>query len=463
MNAPVGSVQGKPFGAATLVAPRPFVLTKRSRRLGIYASMLLLDGGAVLLGFLAANLFILDNPLASPGLKLAGLTLPVFTGIALNNSAYVLDVLVDRVRGTMRAIMSLLAACALVVFMLSGLGLLREHHPAFLATAIATGALLLVAAREISDRIARRVLDDNPVSELVIVDGVPHIPTPGHATVRAEEAGIRPDVSDPIMLDRLGTMLRSVDKVTIACPPERQHDWMLVLRGAAVAGEVRTDVEAMLRTSLGEAVHPDHIRPLSPLDLTMKRLLDLLVVVPALLFLMPLLVLVAIAIKLDSRGPVLFVQQRLGHGNRLFRMYKFRSMRAELTDAAGATSASRDDDRITRVGRFIRATSIDELPQLINVLIGTMSLVGPRPHALGSTASSKLFWDIDRNYWLRHACLPGLTGLAQVRGFRGATLHTSDLENRLAADLEYVRDWSLWLDIAILFRTFGVVVHKNAF
>ncbi|MCJ8157691.1 sugar transferase [Sphingomonas sp. LaA6.9] len=178
---------------------------------------------------------------------------------------------------------------------------------------------------------------------------------------------------------------------------------------------------------------------------------------------MPLLILVAIAIKLESPGAVLFVQQRLGHGNRLFRMYKFRSMSAERTDAIGATSASRDDDRVTRVGRFIRATSIDELPQLFNVLIGNMSLVGPRPHALGSTASSKLFWDIDRNYWLRHACMPGLTGLAQVRGFRGATHHARDLEIRLAADLEYVRDWSLWLDIAILFRTFGVVVHKNAF
>src|SRR3546814_3883702 len=106
---------------------------------------------------------------------------------------------------------------------------------------------------------------------------------------------------------------------------------------------------------------------------------------------------------------------------------------------------------------------MDELPQLFNVLLGSMSLVGPRPHALGSTASEKLFWDIDRRYWLRHACAPGLTGLAQVRGYRGATYHSRHLENRLASDLEYMRNCSLWLDAMILLRTFGVVVHRNAF
>ncbi|WP_281063731.1 sugar transferase [Sphingomonas sp. LaA6.9] len=463
MNAPVGSVQGKPFATAAVHATPPFTLTKRSRRLGMYASMLILDAGAVLLAFLAANILFLDNPFASPGLKLAGLVVPVFAGIALNNRAYVLDALTDPVRGTMRAIMSLMAACVLVLFILQSLGLLREHHPAFIATAIGSGALLISVARAVSDNIARRVLDDNPVNELMIVDGVPHIPTPGRATLSAEDAGIRPDMSDPIMLDRLGNLLRTVDKVTVACPPERERDWTLILKGAAVDCEVRTDIDAMLRGDPCTTVDPSTIRPLSMFDLTLKRLLDLAIVIPALAFLMPLLILVAIAIKLESPGAVLFVQQRLGHGNRLFRMYKFRSMSAERTDAIGATSASRDDDRVTRVGRFIRATSIDELPQLFNVLIGNMSLVGPRPHALGSTASSKLFWDIDRNYWLRHACMPGLTGLAQVRGFRGATHHARDLEIRLAADLEYVRDWSLWLDIAILFRTFGVVVHKNAF
>src|SRR3546814_2543983 len=120
----------------------------------------------------------------------------------------------------------------------------------------------------------------------------------------------------------------------------------------------------------------------------------------------------------------------MGRGNRIFRILKFRSMRVEATDANGARSASRDDDRITRVGKFIRATSIDELPQLINVLSGEMSLVGPRPHALGSTAGNELFWRVDRQYWHRHALKPGITGLAQIRGFRGATHPKHAIVNR---------------------------------
>src|SRR3546814_15839125 len=136
---------------------------------------------------------------------------------------------------------------------------------------------------------------------------------------------------------------------------------------------------------------------------------------------------VAIAIKLESRGSVFFRQERLGRGNRLFLVYKFRSMRVEKCDENGDRSTARDDDRITRVGQFIRRTSIDELPQLWNVLRGEMSLVGPRPHALGSRAGGALFWDVARRYWYRHATKPGLTGFAQVRGCRGATDQPSEI------------------------------------
>ena len=118
---------------------------------------------------------------------------------------------------------------------------------------------------------------------------------------------------------------------------------------------------------------------------------------------------------------------------------------------------------MTRIGRFIRATSIDELPQLFNILRGDMSFVGPRPHAIGSLAGDQLFWEVDQRYHHRHVCKPGLTGLAQVRGFRGATHRREDLINRLRADLEYVNGWSLMRDIMILFATLKVVVHRNAF
>ncbi|QJU60522.1 exopolysaccharide biosynthesis protein [Sphingomonas sp. AP4-R1] len=191
--------------------------------------------------------------------------------------------------------------------------------------------------------------------------------------------------------------------------------------------------------------------------------MDLVITIPALIFLSPLLLAVALAVKLDSSGPVLFRQPRVGRGNRIFLMYKFRSMRNDLTDRAGARSASRDDDRITKIGRLIRSTSIDELPQLFNVLRGDMSLVGPRPHALGSLAGNALFWEVDERYWHRHALKPGLTGLAQIRGFRGATPDREDLANRLNADLEYLAGWTLWRDMSILFGTLRVIVHPNAY
>jgi lipopolysaccharide/colanic/teichoic acid biosynthesis glycosyltransferase len=195
----------------------------------------------------------------------------------------------------------------------------------------------------------------------------------------------------------------------------------------------------------------------------LKRALDLSITIPLIIFLSPLLALVALAIKLDSSGPILFRQTRMGYGNRLFSVLKFRSMHHDLCDTNGAQSTLRHDQRITRVGKIIRATSIDELPQLLNVLYGSMSLVGPRPHALGSLAGLERFWEVDHRYWHRHALKPGITGLAQIRGFRGATMSRDDLVNRLQADLEYMNNWSIGQDISILFATFKVLMHKNAY
>nr|WP_276589020.1 sugar transferase [Sphingomonas sp. GC_Shp_6] len=195
----------------------------------------------------------------------------------------------------------------------------------------------------------------------------------------------------------------------------------------------------------------------------LKRAFDLTVALAALALLWPLLLVVAVAIRIDSPGPIFFRQPRMGRGNGLFAILKFRSMRDDLCDRAGDRSTERGDPRITRVGRIIRATSIDELPQLLNVVIGDMSIVGPRPHALGSLAGDRLFWEVDPHYWDRHAIKPGITGLAQVHGFRGATVAERDLQNRLRADVAYMRGWSIWRDIRILIGTAGVVFHRNAF
>ena len=194
-----------------------------------------------------------------------------------------------------------------------------------------------------------------------------------------------------------------------------------------------------------------------------KRLFDLLLSALALLLLSPLLLGTALAVWWEDGWPVLFRQVRVGRHGREFGMYKFRSMRLAACDGEGRVSTLRDDARVTRIGRFIRATSIDELPQLFNILRGDMSFVGPRPHAIGSLAGDQLFWEVDQRYHHRHVCKPGLTGLAQVRGFRGATHRREDLINRLRADLEYVNGWSLMRDIMILFATLKVVVHRNAF
>ena len=194
-----------------------------------------------------------------------------------------------------------------------------------------------------------------------------------------------------------------------------------------------------------------------------KRGFDLAVTVPLIILLSPLLSIVAVAIKLDSPGPVLFRQKRVGQANRIFSIYKFRSMCTDHSDDNGDASTQPDDKRVTRVGRLIRKTSIDELPQLLNVLRSEMSVVGPRPHALGSLAGDKLFWEINRQYWLRHALKPGITGLAQIRGFRGATHEQVDLEMRLQSDLEYLQGWRLWRDITILFGTVRVLIHPNAY
>jgi lipopolysaccharide/colanic/teichoic acid biosynthesis glycosyltransferase len=196
----------------------------------------------------------------------------------------------------------------------------------------------------------------------------------------------------------------------------------------------------------------------------MKRIFDIIVSTIALIILSPLLIAFAIAIRLESPGPVLFRQQRIGRDNTLFMMLKFRSMYQDCSDpSASVLTARHGDSRVTKIGAFIRKNSIDELPQLINVLRGDMSIVGPRPHALSAKAADQLYWEIDERYRHRHAVKPGVTGLAQIRGFRGATVSASDLTNRLSSDLEYLRDWSMGKDFWILMRTIFVLRHDNAF
>lgn len=184
-----------------------------------------------------------------------------------------------------------------------------------------------------------------------------------------------------------------------------------------------------------------------------KRAFDVTCAGSALLVLSPLLLAVAAAIKVTSPGPILFTQYRYGHRNRPFRIFKFRTMQTSLGDASGVKQTVKDDPRVTLVGRVLRRTSLDELPQLINVVIGDMSLVGPRPHVPGMQAADVCYEDLVPYYFQRHNIRPGITGLAQVSGCRGSTAVASAAVSRVDYDLEYIERWSLWLDIKILWRT----------
>jgi len=270
------------------------------------------------------------------------------------------------------------------------------------------------------------------------------------------------------MLDLLGLFMTNMDRVIVSCPQERRMDWAMVFKGSSISGEiVDPDVEALgvlgARRDYGFGSLVVSRGPLGLHQRAAKRAIDLAIAGSALFALAPVLLVVALLIRFEDGGPVLFRQQRQGRDNRLFWIYKFRSMRVERLDLHGTRSASRDDDRITRIGRFIRRSSIDELPQLLNVFCGEMSIVGPRPHAIGSLAGEKRFWEIDSRYLLRHSLKPGLTGLAQVRGLRGATDSEADLTNRLQADLEYLDGWSILRDVRIMFATLSVLAHDRAF
>jgi Undecaprenyl-phosphate glucose phosphotransferase len=183
-----------------------------------------------------------------------------------------------------------------------------------------------------------------------------------------------------------------------------------------------------------------------------------------LLVFLPFMVVIAALIKLDSRGPVFFVQERYGFNNKVIRVVKFRTMRAEQCDASGAARTVRNDPRLTPVGRVLRRFSLDELPQLMNVVLGHMSLVGPRPHAITMRAGSQLYHEAVDRYLHRHRVKPGMTGWSQVNGLRGEIDTVEKARARVRYDLQYIEDWSIWLDIKILLMTFRVIfARENAY
>ncbi len=196
-------------------------------------------------------------------------------------------------------------------------------------------------------------------------------------------------------------------------------------------------------------------------DILIKRTFDLILTTLGAILISPLLLVIGISIKFTSIGPIIFVQERCGLDGMKFKCYKFRTMYSKTNqDESKVHQAKKFDPRVTPIGRFLRKWSLDELPQIFNVIKGDMTLVGPRPHAV---EHNELYRTRITGYMQRHAFKPGITGLAQVKGFRGETENMREMENRINADLEYQRDWSLFLDIKILVKTFITISSENAY
>ncbi|MFN3483431.1 MAG: undecaprenyl-phosphate glucose phosphotransferase [Rhabdaerophilum calidifontis] len=253
-----------------------------------------------------------------------------------------------------------------------------------------------------------------------------------------------------------------VDLLIIALPPSAEERilhlmrklWVLPIDVRIAAHASRLKLSKRAYSYIGDvpflAVFD---RPLSDWNAAVKAVFDRVVAALALVLLAPVMLATALAVKLDSRGPVFFRQKRHGFNNELIEVLKFRSMYTEMADLNAARQVTKDDPRVTRVGRFIRKTSLDELPQLINVLRGELSLVGPRPHAVETKAGNRLYQDVVDGYFARHRMKPGITGWAQVNGWRGETDTVEKLERRIEHDLYYIENWSLPFDLYILAMT----------
>lgn len=265
-------------------------------------------------------------------------------------------------------------------------------------------------------------------------------------------------------------ILAGLDEIWIAIPmneSERVKSVLYQIRHIAVPKRIVPDAFTLslmrcgISNVVGVAMLDLATTPFSGEQQFIKLLEDKLLALAILVLISPLMLIIAIGIKLSSSGPIIFTQQRLGLNNKPFQLYKFRSMKLHHETPGRVIQASQHDDRITPLGRFLRRTSLDELPQFINVLKGDMSIVGPRPHAIEHNEEYK---DLVQEYMHRHLVKPGITGWAQINGYRGETDQIHKMEKRVECDMYYIQNWSLMLDLKIILMTiFKGFIGKNAY
>ena len=378
------------------------------------------------------------------------------------------------------ALRAILIAFATIVTGLFVLKVSDVYSRGMLLTQLIAAAAAILFMRAIFQKYLRTQLArGNLETERVVVIGslardgafLARLAKDGNRIVAAQtlEGVVHGDDTAPLVKDIVKTCRSwGVTRVVVALPAQHSGIASDIVEGLAETPvTVNLVLSAMqcpvFRSSVnsfyGFATAQIDNRPLNAWDLAVKRVFDVVVSFSALVFLAPLLTFIALAIRLDSPGPVLFRQTRHGYGNRAIRVIKFRSMRV-AEDGAAFRQATRNDPRITRIGRFIRRTNLDELPQLFNVLFGEMSIVGPRPHpvALNETFADQIKW-----FNRRHNIKPGITGWAQVNGYRGETKTLDRMEGRVAHDLWYLENWSFLLDLKIMIVTvFSPLAYRDA-
>lgn len=358
----------------------PLAPSLEKRRLQAYLLLMLIDGVVIVGASLLVSLLYLGHASDPQTLQQINLYVPLYWGAALMLRTYSIQALTSLRYSQSRSMLAMASALTLMIFV----AFFTRSSEQFSRVSTITSLIVIAAgmawARAVIQPIIRSGCGPTAQNVLVIDDGGSPVRVPHAWHIDTREHRLRPDRNDPHMLDRLGMFMTNMDRVIVTCPPARRKDWALVFKGSSICGEI-VDPEVQELGVLGASRGHGFgslVVSVGPLGLrarAVKRAMDLLIAGGATLALAPLLSVVALLIWLEDRGPVFFLQQRQGRNNRLFWIYKFRSMRVEKLDASGARSASRDDDRITRIGRFIRKTSIDELPQLLNVLRGDMMLI----------------------------------------------------------------------------------------
>ena len=451
---------------------RPRQYSREAARLRLYILSILVDAGVLAAAFALANLAVLGHVEGEPGkphgLIMFAMIAPVYTLLAVNGGVYGIRMIGNGRVSAWRALWAL-AQAAMLFLILVYFGKIAEQlsRLTFL-TGLVASAVGLALVRRLTDRMARVIVGDVHHLTILIRDGEPVAPPPQTDVIDAHEHGLDPTGHDATMAARLASVVGPAERVIVACSSERMDAWAIALASLSAKAELLVpEMRRFAPAKVGEFDnHPTVIVASGPLrfsDRLLKRLFDIIISFMAIILLSPLLLAAAVAVRLSGRGPIFFRQARLGRNAEPFMIWKFRTMHHGLADRTASQLTRKDDPRVTRIGDFLRRTSIDELPQLFNVLSGDMSIVGPRPHAPAAKAADSLYWEVDHRYWARHCIKPGMTGLAQVRGHRGPTDRHEDLVNRLQSDLEYVTNWSIWRDLRIIAATLRVLAHDNAF